>query len=107
MEKRINIAKDFSIVLGGRRKEFGEYSGQEFYEDQLLPAFQSAVQENEKLYIELDGTKGYPSSFLDQSFGQLAREKGVDLVKSTIIFETKVFQWIVDYIKVEIWGKTK
>lgn len=107
MEKRINIAQDFSVALGGRWKRIGPKSGEEFYDDILLPAYEEAKCNNEKLIICLDGTKGYPSSFLDQSFGELAREKGVQDVKKIIKFETKVFPWVVDYIKTEIWDKTK
>lgn len=107
MAKRIEIANDFSIFLGGRYRSVGPKSGQEFYEDILLPKYEEAIKNNDQLIIALDGTKGYPSSFLDQSFGELAREKGVDNVKKTLEFETRVFPWVVDFIKEEIWAKTK
>ena len=105
-ELRINIAKDFGIVLGGRWIRLGPCSGEEFYIKKLEPSFLNAKKNNTKLYIELDGTKGYPSSFLDQSFGELARRHGVSEVRNTIIFETKIFRWVVNYIKEEIWDKT-
>lgn len=108
MEKyNINIAKDYSQVLGGRLIIHGDFSGEDFYNKILFEKFLAAQKEGVKLYIELDGTKGYPSSFLDQSFGELARNYGVEVVRSTIVFSTKVFQWIVDYINKEIWDKTK
>lgn len=95
MEKTINIAKDFSSTLGGRR---GPYSGEEFYISMLEKAFLNAYNSCEKLIIELDGTKGYPSSFLDQSFGELTHIYGVKAVRNTIQFRTVVFQWIADFI---------
>ncbi|MFV0326359.1 MAG: STAS-like domain-containing protein [Bacteroides xylanisolvens] len=107
METTINIAKEFSSVLGGRWERLGPHSGEEFYRDKLLPAYLNVSEGNGKVIIELDGTKGYPSSFLDQSFGELARNYGAEKVRNTIIFKTSVFQWVVDYINKEIWDKTK
>lgn len=106
-EKTINIAKDFGIVLGGRWIKDGPNSGEAFYTNILEPAFIEAQTNGSRLIIELDGTKGYPSSFLDQSFGELARTKGVEEVKKRIVFTTKIFPWIVEYIKSEIWNKTR
>ena len=103
--KTINIASQFGKLLGGRFKNLGPYSGEEFYETLLKKNFLEAQCDNSKLVIELDGTKGYPSSFLDQSFGELARTYGVEKVCGTIEFKTKLFQWVVDYIKKDIWGK--
>lgn len=108
MEKKINIAKDYSPVLGGRWINLGPHSGEDFYNTILEPAYQEvAAGAYEKIIFELDGTKGYPSSFLDQSFGELARKYGVQKVRKTIEFKTNIFQWIVDYINKEIWDKTK
>ena len=106
MEKySIRIATDFSDKPGGRLRNLSSNSGQEFYEDILLPKFRQAVDDCEKLYIYLDGAKSYPNSFLDQSFGELARIQGVNIVMNTIIFKTVSFKWIVDYIMNDIWFK--
>ena len=104
---KINIAKDYSRIVLGRWKRLGPYSGEDFYEIMLLPKYNEAVKKGVLLEIELDGTKGYPSSFLDQSFGELARNMGVDKVRSVIVFHAKVFQWVIKYINEEIWDKTK
>lgn len=100
----LNIAEDFHQALGGRTRDLGPNSGQEFYEDKLLPKYNEAEASKTKLDIYLDGTRGYGSSFLDQSFGQLFREKG-SRVKDIIIFHTTFFDWIVDYIQKDIWKK--
>lgn len=106
MEKfTINIAKDFSTALGGRSKSIGEFSGEAFFEQLLNDKYSEAVAAGEKLYVNLDGTGSYGSSFLDESFGKLARENGVEEVRNNIVFRTSTFQWIVDYINTEIWGK--
>lgn len=106
METRIKIAEEFTRTPGGRWKRLGENSGEEFYQVLLLPRFEEAVEKGEELVVYLDGVRSYPNSFLDQSFGELARQKGVDVVRRTIRFETKNFLWIVDYINGEIWDKT-
>ncbi|MGO8154405.1 STAS-like domain-containing protein [Rhizobium leguminosarum] len=68
-EKIINVAKEFSRVPGGRYYTDGPASGQEFREKFLVPAFENY----DEVLIELDGTRGYPSSFLDEAFGGLVR----------------------------------
>lgn len=103
----INIATDFGRDLGGRWKEYGPFSGEEFYNSILENKFLEAQKDNKKLVIQMDGTNGYPSSFLDQSFGELARRHGVNLVSDIIVFESKVFTWVVQYIKDKIWQTTK
>jgi STAS-like domain of unknown function (DUF4325) len=64
-----NIAKQFSVYPGGRDRNKGEYSGQEFREDVLTPLLES----NKEVTIELDGVFTYGSSFLEEAFGGLIR----------------------------------
>lgn len=66
---RINIAKDFSKYPAGRFKDDGPASGQEFRESFLLPT----MRDGNSLVIELDGTRGYGSSFLEEAFGGTVR----------------------------------
>jgi len=65
----INIAKDFSDAPGGRSYQDGPFTGEKFREQLLEPALDS----NEKITIILDGTFGYPPSFLEEAFGGLIR----------------------------------
>lgn len=69
----IHIAKDFSVTPGPRRREEGEFSGQEFLEDVLLPRFREALAAGQKLIVDLDGAAGFATSFLEEAFGGLAR----------------------------------
>ena len=104
MEKySINIATQFNDKLGGRWKQYGPFSGQEFYEKLLLNKFNEAFEQNEKLHIYLDGAKPYGSSFLDQSFGELSRICGIEKVRNNIVFHTEYYGWIVKFINYEIW----
>lgn len=71
MEKKtINIAKDFSDDPGGRYIRKGPFSGELFREMYLVPAIKAKYKQIE---VILDGTFGYMNSFLEESFGGLAR----------------------------------
>jgi len=67
---------DFSKTPNARYRDDGDYSGEEFYEIFLKNGFQQSVKNNEKLIVDLDGTEGYATSFLDEAFGRLAEEFG-------------------------------
>ncbi|WP_295145090.1 STAS-like domain-containing protein [uncultured Reyranella sp.] len=69
MTVEINIARDFSSTPVGRFREDGTHTGQHFREDFLIPP----LEKGEDLIIILDGTAGYPSSFIDAAFGGLLR----------------------------------
>ena len=71
--KKIKISEDFSEVPAARYPSEGDYSGQEFRENILFPNLKKAIDSNEKLDIDLDGTAGLGTSFLEESFGGLIR----------------------------------
>lgn len=83
---KINIANDFNDVLGGRFYSDGKYSGEEFFDTILEDKFKEAIKNCEKLEINLDGTFGYPSSFIDESFGKLGRQYGEKMVQKKLTF---------------------
>lgn len=74
----INIAKDFSRYPAGRFRTDGPYTGTHFREDILLPNIKNAVESGGEVEIVFDGTLGYGSSFLEEAFGGLVRERGYD-----------------------------
>lgn len=80
----ISVARDFSVTPGGRYITEGPDSGEKFYNEILKPRFEKALKEKKKIFIDLDGTYGYPSSFIDQSFGELSREYGSKKVLNVI-----------------------
>ena len=84
---KIKVATDFSRIPGARYPEEGDFSGQEFRQNLLYPALQAAISHHVKLIIDLDGTAGLGTSFLEESFGGLIREDHVDykVLKDTII----------------------
>ncbi|MEO2266493.1 STAS-like domain-containing protein [Pseudoalteromonas sp. YIC-656] len=64
--------KDFSRFPGPRYIKLGKYSGEEFRDNVLIPA----ILEHNLVKVDLDGTVGYGSSFLDEAFAGLLR-KGI------------------------------
>lgn len=98
----IKVSDVFSDAPGGRLRGHGPKSGQEFREDILLPAYENA-QPGEKVVIDLDGCFGFATSFLEEAFGGLAREKGVANVFSRLEFvcndEPPLIDEIGKYIK--------
>lgn len=94
----INIAEDFSKTPGGRYTSEGPFSGEEFREKYLKPKFLQAKEANTKLRINLDGCYGYPSSFLDESFGGLARELNDTKLLDYLEFVSNDQPGLIDYI---------
>lgn len=87
--KTINIAKEFTTVPGPRYIREGPHSGELFRETMLLPRFTEAQSAGEQLVIELDGVRfGYPTSFLEESFGGLARVVGIEAARNGLIFRS-------------------
>ena len=83
----INIAEEFTKLPGPRHPDQGPGSGREFLDKHLRPAFERALDTDELLTVDLDGVRyGYPTSFLEEAFGGLAREFGSKEVQETLRF---------------------
>jgi hypothetical protein len=74
---RLRIA-DYASSPGGRFIADGDFSGEWFREQVLVPALLAAKEKSEELEVELDGTSGYGSSFLEEAFGGVVRKGLVD-----------------------------
>ena len=98
MRVEIKVARDFSSAIGGRYIKDGTMSGERFREDILLPLFNLFPIEKE-IYINLDETFGYPSSWLEEVFGGLIRALGRDLLEDEEII---IYSEQDPYLKEEI-----
>lgn len=65
----ISVAKDFTRFPSGRYVRNGETSGEAFRQKFLEPH----LRDGQHVVVELDGTVGYGSSFLEEAFGGLVR----------------------------------
>lgn len=70
----IKLAKEFTPTPGPRLIVEGPFSGELFRNEILKPKFDEVVKNKDgKLIVDLDGTLGYGTSFLEEAFGGLAR----------------------------------
>ena len=69
----LNVRRDFSRTPGPRYRHEGNFSGEQFREEVLLPAVRKAINEKYQVVVVLDGAAGYGTSFLEESFGGLIR----------------------------------
>jgi hypothetical protein len=95
----INIAKDFTDAPGGRFIKDGPFSGEDFRERILIPKYDEALNSNDRILIDLDGCFGFPSSFLDEAFGGLARKKNNKDVLSIFEFKSEDEPSLINVIK--------
>jgi len=95
----ISIAKEFSDTPGPRAREEGDCSGEEFLETLLLPAYQQAIAEDGTILIDLDGTEGYATSFLEAAFGALARKYPPQEVLAHLDFKSDDEPYLIEEIK--------
>ncbi len=68
--KVISVANDFSRYPAGRYTTDGPFSGQAFRDEHLVPALKS----HSSVVIDLEGARGYGSSFPEEAFGGVVRQ---------------------------------
>ncbi|TYA57362.1 STAS-like domain-containing protein [Formosa maritima] len=103
----INICDDFTDTPGARTYDDGEFSGQEFYDKILLPKYEEALKKKVKLQIDLDGTYGYASSFLNEAFSRLGNKYKPNEVWDNLILISNEVPKYIDKIKEYIYEKRK
>jgi len=81
----LKVADQFSKHPAGRFLTDGPYSGELFREVVL----EEIITSRTPTVIDLDGARGYGSSFLEEAFGGLARKYPLSLIKSLIAFKSR------------------
>jgi hypothetical protein len=66
---KIDLAADFSAHPFGRYPVHGPVNGQRFRNEVLVPA----LNRSKVVLVDIDGTSGLSSSFLDEAFAGLVR----------------------------------
>ena len=84
---RIKISEEYTRTPGGRYITEGDFSGEAFRKNVLKEKYMAALELKETLIIDMDGCYGFPSSFLEEAFGGLARDlndknilKNIDII---------------------------
>ncbi len=80
----LKVSENFSETPGARYYKDGPYSGEEFYDKCLSVFFEKAIQEDKLLIVDLDGTYGFATSFISESFGNLVKNFGKKNVQNRI-----------------------
>lgn len=96
--KEISIARDFSPSPAGRFLTDGPFPGEKFRDECLMPA----IAKNDQVSVDLDGTDGYGSSFLEEAFGGLVRkgftlselQRKLTVRSSRTSYKLRVWQYI-------------
>lgn len=94
----LNIAQDFSPSPGHRLDSQGDFSGESFRENHLIPMLDEAIHNDVKLTIILDGGVGYAVSFLDESFGELSNYYNKEEVLNRIEFISDEEPYLIEDI---------
>ena len=71
---KISIARGFSKYPAGRYEADGDHNGTKFRKKHLLPHLQG----DKVLEVSFDGVAGLGSSFLEEAFGGLVRDEGMN-----------------------------
>jgi hypothetical protein len=80
---KYNFSKKYSKYPGGRFERLGPYSGEDFRDRVLKKIFES----NSSIEIDATGVvTSFSPSFLDECFGSLAKEYGLEVFNKKIIF---------------------
>lgn len=97
-----SVARSFSRTPGPRYRDEGKNSGQELREDHLMGLLKTCQLSSHKLEINLDGTAGYATSFLEEAFGGLIRNDKIKLetLNSMLTFVSTEEDYLID----DIWA---
>ena len=88
------MARDFTKLPGLRYIRLSRFSGEEFRQKFLL----EPLRLGKTVIVELDGVRGYGSSFLEEAFGGAVRELNLDIddALERLKVETSVESWRLD-----------
>lgn len=102
MELKVSI--DFAKAPGPRYEEEGLFSGEIFRKEILAPRLRKAIEIGEVLVVNLDGTAGYGTSFLEESFGGLIREEKIEYsdIKKFLRIISEQEDYLIDDINDDI-----
>ena len=95
---------DFTRTPGPRYRLEGKHSGEEFRDDRLNPRFLEAREQGRLLIVDLDGTSGYASSFLEEAFGGLVRLHSRGEVVETVRVKSDTRPWYKEEVETEYIG---
>lgn len=101
---------DFTEYPGLRHCDISDDSGEAFYHKILNHSFRKSLEADEKILINLDGTVGYPPSFIDEAIGNLVYDFTLEIVKKYVEIKSDEEEYLLDDINLEtypLWEKRR
>ena len=86
----------YTEKTSGRYKDSGEYSGEWFLEDILMPAINS-LSDGEKIYLNFDNCQIHPG-FLDEAFSKLISKYRFQKFADTFMFNGQEQSYMFDIL---------
>lgn len=95
------ISEKFSATPGPRYITEGDWSGELLRTTILKRVVMEAISSGEKITIDLDGTAGFGTSFLEEVFGGLIREDKLRIsdLQKVLYFKSNEEPYLIDDIK--------
>jgi len=99
-DKEFKVVTEFSETPGPRFRDEGDFSGEELREDHLLPLVRDTIENDQTLLVDLDGTHGYLTSFLEEAFGGLIRVDKIqfEILSKVLSFKSDEEKYLIDDI---------
>ena len=101
---------DFTEYPGLRHCSISDDSGEHYYHSVLNNEFKLAYERGENLIVDLDNTAGYPPSFIDEAFGNLIYDFGLEIVEKNMKIISNQEPDLIDLIEKETyleWAERK
>lgn len=89
---------DFTILPGARHRNDGDGSADQFFEEYIEEELKKALlDKKDKVYIDLDGTLGYASSFVSQLAERIKNTcKKKRIVRKKVVIKSNDDPWQKD-----------
>ncbi|GMV52781.1 MAG: DUF4325 domain-containing protein [Chlorobi bacterium] len=102
MSESMIRVRDWTIHPGPRYKSLGSYSAELYLEEVLDNAIKEAEEHGTRFTVDLDGVLGYGPSFIDGSFGEIARRKGRKFFEQHFKVTTTMFAYALDELETSL-----
>ena len=96
---KIKISKDFSPTLGGRYRENGPWSGEEFRDDLLIGKVYEALHKREPLFIDFDDCYGIGTAWLDEAFTGIVTKYGISFLNDILGIKSDDDETLEEYVR--------
>lgn len=106
-----NVSEQYSDTLGARYAKDCAFSGEDFRDTVLVPLYLSYRVSGQTVRFVLDGTYGYPISFLEEAFGGLVRiypeEDVMGMIEGFISTDQPLLPKVIEHFMLTVRNEVK